>query len=671
VLAKKSLSIIAAAVLLVAATPYASAQSNKVRREQPEPTYTLGSNDMDIIKLIQYVAQATGKTIVIDPAVKGKVKIMTNENRMTKDQLYETFRAVLQVSNYTVLEVGDVTRVIPVKEARTSPVPDASSTSGLHEIVTDVIPVQNISASKLLQVLRPMVSSNASIAPHDSSNSIILTDTKANIDRIRRVIKKVDLAAVSTTEVVTLKFAEADDLVTTLNKLVGADKKSEASNHLQMVADKRNNAILLVGEDLQRERIKALIKRLDRPQQQSGNIRVIYLDYADAKKVADTLTKVVQNLSKAGPGGATKGKSGGATVEADEDTNALLITAEGDMLNSLLTVVDRLDVRRAQVLVEAIIVELNFEDGEERGIEWLFNNDAEGIFGGSSRGQAGPTSLGVGTGLLGDEGSVETLAASIAGLPGQTFGIAGVSGGEKFLAILRALESSSKTNILSTPSLMTMDNNEAEISVGQEIPIATGSFSSSGNGGGVNPFTTFQRDDVGIKLKITPQINDGNKILMDVEQEVSSLGPQVSGTSQFITNQSKITTQILLDDGEIVVLGGLIKDDVRDSAQKVPILGSIPFLGSLFRYQDTSSSKSNLMVFLRAEIMRTDEDMNGATAEKYEYIRGLQVEQRDKGLPLMSNELLPVLPDIEFEDLDISEEDKALLRQGLNGDTRD
>ncbi len=642
-------SLLAAATLIFASVLNA--------QTQPEPTYTIGSNELDIVKFIQTVATATGKTMVIDPAVKGKVKIMTNDNAMTKDELYELFRSVLELSNFTVVEVGDVAKVIPIKEARSSPVADASNESGLHEIVTDVIAAKNISAAKLLAALRPMVSTNANLAHHDGSNSIIITDSKANIDRIRRVIKKIDTQAVPTTEVVQLRFSEAEEMVTTLTKLNGQDKQAAGlANALKMVADKRNNAILLAGEDLQRERAKSLIAKLDRPQPQTGNVRVIYLEYADATKAAEVLTKVAQNIAKLGPGGEKANSANAATVEADEATNALLITAEGDTLKSLLAVVERLDIRRAQVLVEAIIVELNINDGEEFGTEWLFSNEDQGVFGGASRGASG-TSLGVSQGLVGDNEGIETLATGIASIPGSTLGLAGINGDENFLAIIRALDSSSKANILSTPTLLTMDNHEAEFSTGQEVPFATGSFSSPGNTGNIgNPFTTFQREDVGIKLKVTPQVNEGNKVLLDIEQEVSAIDNTPAANGGIITRKSKITTQIMAIDGEIVVLGGLMQEEADETTQKVPVLGSIPILGYLFKYQTTTVGKTNLMVFLRAQIVREDDIMNAATAEKYHQMRQLQLRHEEQGLPLMDDANVPVLPDISVHDLKLGRE---------------
>lgn len=606
-----------------------------------EPTYTLGSNELDIIKLIQTVAAATGKTMVIDPSVKGKVKIMTNHNELTKDELYELFRTVLEISNYTVVEVGDVTRVIPIKDARTSPLGGASGREGNAEFVTDVIQLENIAATKVLTILRPLVAQHASISAHDTSNSIVLTDTLANIARIRQLINKIDTAAVPTTEVVQLRYAEAESLVATLTK-IGASEKEAAglSNKLQLVADARNNAILISGEDLQRERTKALIARLDRPQAQTGNVRVVYLEYADAVQVAETLTKVVQNMSKLTVG--AEPKESGATVEADEATNALLITAAGDSLNSLLAVVDRLDIRRAQVLVEAIIVDVSVTDNEEFGVEWLFSNAEDGVFGGSIN--SGTVSSA--SSVLDSSSSISDIASGIVGVGQNSLGIAGTSGDDNFLGLLTALVSSSKANILSTPSLMTLDNNEATISSGRNVPFTTGSFATAA-GDTVNPFTTTTREDVGIILTVTPQVNEGDKVLLNISQEVSDIGEQVAGTSDFITTKSTIDTQILAQDGEIVVLGGLMRESVTDGENKVPLLGSIPILGHLFKFQEAAISKTNLMIFLRAKIIRDDEQMYGATAEKYKIIREAQLEQRKLGLALMDDGLLPVLPELE------------------------
>lgn len=638
----KNILISFAVASLIHIPAWAASENNK-----PEATYTLGSNELDIIKLIQTVAAATGKTMVIDPSVKGKVKIMTNHNDLTKDELYELFRTVLEISNYTVVEVGDVTRVIPIKEARTSPLSPANKAlPGTTEFVTDVIQLENIAATKVLTILRPLVAQHASISAHDTSNSIVMTDTLANIARIRQLIKKLDTSSVATTEVVQLRYASAEDLVGTLTKVNGAGKgkNAGASNKLQLVADKRNNSILISGEDLQRERVKALIARLDRPQKQTGNVRVIYLEYADAKGVAEVLTKVVANMSKLTPGGDAKAQA--ATVEADEATNALLITAAGDSLNSLLAVVERLDIRRAQVLVEAIIVDLSVTDNESLGIEWLFADSDQGVFGG----QSNQNKLGALAGGLATADSDAGLSAVASGILGAgtgiTLGAAGLNGSQNFLTLLNALVTNSKANVLSTPSLLTLDNNEATITSGRNVPFVTGSFSSTGNDS-TNPFTTIQRQDVGITLKVTPQVNEGDKVLLTISQEVSDIADAVAGASDITTTKSTIDTQILAQDGETVVLGGLMRENVNDSQSKIPILGSIPLVGALFRSQSSTVVKTSLMIFLRAQIIRDDETMHGATAEKYRAIREVQLEQVRMGLPLQNDDLIPVLPVFE------------------------
>ncbi len=659
----KPLVAISLVVMSLVAAIMSSAPTIAQTNAAQEPTYTVQFNDSDLLEVIKFVAEVTGKTMVIDPRVKGRTKIMSSK-ALTADELYGLFRSVLEVSDFTVVEVGDIVRIVPIKDARTSPTavnkPERGDDS---EFVTQVIQLKNIAAAKVIPVLRPLVPQNSHLAAYDPSNAIVITDTNANIERMRDVIDKIDRAALPVTEVVKLKYADADAMVSMLGKLQGADQKSAPqSNRLSMVSDTRNNAILLTGEDVKRSKIKRLIRQLDQPQQQSGNVRVVYLEYADAKEAAAVLTKVVQNMSKVSPG--SKGKAGSgvqtqATVEADEATNALLITASKDILDSLLSVVARLDIRRAQVLVEAIIVDINIGDRAELGVEWLFVNQDDGYFGGSSRAENG--ALGVLEGVLDsddddddDNNVVANLASGIAARTGQTLGVAS-DGREAFAAILSALRGNSKANILSTPSLLTMDNQEATISVGQNVPFRTGSFTSTGTGSNPNnPFTTIQREDVGISLTVTPQVNEGNKVLLNIAQEVSSLADGVAGSADLITNQSTISTQILANDGQTIVLGGLIREDIQDSEQRVPILGSIPILGHFFKFQSTNYRKSNLMVFLRAKIIRDDETLYGATADKYRLIQQEQGEIQAEGLHLLNDDYIPglqSLPEYELQNL--------------------
>jgi general secretion pathway protein D len=628
-----------------------------------EQTWTVNFKDSDIQEVIKFVADVTGQTMIIDPRVKGRVQVISRE-RMNRDELYSFFRSVLEVHDYTMVEVGDVVRIIPMKDARSSPVPIEDPAEKHEGFVTDVIQLNNIAAAKVLPVLRPLVPQHSHLAAYDPSNAIVISDTAANIARIRALIERIDKAAIPETEIVELKYASAADMVSTLTTLDKSENRRDP-NAQSLIADKRNNAILISGDEMTRERYRNLIERLDKPRTQAGNVRVVYLEYAKAKSVAETLTKVVQNMAKLEPGEQKSNVS--ATVEADEDTNALLITASGDTLEALMAVVDRLDIRRAQVLVEAIIVEMTDRSGRDLGIDWMFRNEAEGVLGSSvSGGQA----LGsVARGIFSDgEDALENLAVALGGITGQALGIAGTGGGEDFLALLTALENDNKANILSTPSILTMDNHEASMSVGQNVPFVTGSFSSGVTGGaGVNPFQTIQREDVGISLTVTPHVNAGDSILLDLVQEVSSLSGTSGGASDIITNQRKFETQLLAGDGEIIVLGGLIEEDVQQGEQRVPLLGSIPLIGQLFRSNTTDLRKQNLMVFIRATIIRDDKAMIGATAEKYRYIREQQIEQRKRGAFRLPDSALPVLPELYLEEgelLPVETEEEALIPEG-------
>ncbi len=615
-----------------------------------EQTWTVNFKDTDIQEVIKFVADITGKTMVVDPRVKGRVKVISSE-RMNREELYSFFRAILEVHDFTLVEVGDVVRIIPLKDARSSPLPVADAGSVRDGFVTEVIQLSNIAAAKVLPVLRPLVPQHSHLAAYDPSNAIVISDTAANIARIRDLIERIDKAAIPETEIVQLEYASAQDVVTTLTSL---DKSENQRNPgaQSLIADKRNNAVLISGDDLMRDRYRNLIRRLDKPRPQTGNVRVIYLEYAKAPAVAEVLTKVVQNIAKLEPGEQNPNIT--ATVEADEDTNALLITATGDTLESLLSVVDRLDIRRAQVLVEAIIVEMTDRSGRDLGVDWMFRNSEKGVLGSSiNNGQA---LGGVASGIFSDgDDALQNLALALGGIPGQTLGLMGTGGGEDFLALLTALENDNKANILSTPSILTMDNHEASMSVGQNVPFVTGSYSSSTTGGsGANPFQTIQREDVGISLTVTPHVNAGDSILLELAQEVSSINTGGAGAaSDIITNQRKFETQLMASDGEIVVLGGLIEEDVQQGEQRVPFLGSIPLVGQLFRSNNSSLTKQNLMVFIRATIIRDDETLRGATAEKYQYIRDQQLLQREKGAFRLPNAALPTLPALEARDIDL------------------
>ena len=544
-------------------------------------------------------------------------------------------------------------RIVPSKDARSSPVPLIENQDLLSndEYVTQVIRLDNISAAKLIPVLRPLVPQQAHMAAYAPSNAIIISDIRSNIGRIVEIIQRMDRSAIQTTEIIRLKYGVAEDVVSMLNTLEKArqGEGAEANKDVILVADKRTNSVVVTADEMSVERIRKLVAYFDSPLEQSGNVRVVYLEYADATETAEVLTRVMQNIARLEPGG-TQRSGGESTIEADAGTNSLIITADTDEMAALESVIARLDIRRAQVLIEAIIVEMEMTEGQELGLQWLFANDS-GLYGGNisnSTAQQRRNAELAGA-LLPDNGSevidTRSVAGALASTPGATLGWGVVDESLTMTVILNALETQGNANILSTPSLLTLDNEEAFITVGQEVPFVTGSYTNTGSANGAsNPFQTIERQSVGITLKVTPQINEGDSVVLDIVQEVSSISAQILAASDVITNERKIETKVLANDSDILVLGGLVKDDIQDSTQGVPLLSDIPLLGRLFRNDVVSVTKSNLLVFIRPTIIRDDQDLAGATAEKYRFIRDKQLQRRERGLMFLDDGSLPVLP---------------------------
>ena len=635
--------------------------------------YTVNLKDTDIQEFIKFVADVTGTTMVVDPNVKGKVRVISSKP-VSQAELYDLFLSILDVQGYTAVRSGQVIRIVPSKDARSSPVPimDDQSAVGNDEYVTQVIRLDNISAAKLIPVLRPLVPQQAHLAAYAPSNAIIISDIRSNIGRIVDIIERMDRSAIQTTEIIRLKYGVAEDVVSMLNTLEksrqgeGADADKEAV----LVADKRTNSVVVTADELTVDRIRKLVTYLDTPLEQSGNVRVIYLEYADATEIAEVLTRVMQNISRLEEGGSSKrAGSGESTIEADEGTNSLIITADTDEMAALEAVIARLDIRRAQVLIEAIIVEMTVTEGQDLGLQWLFAND-NGVYGSNiTTDEARRQSLGqLGGALVPDDGSenigTREVAASLATIPGTTLGWGVVDESLTMTVILNALESQGNNNILSTPSLLTLDNEEAYITVGSEVPFVTGSYTNTGVGNGAsNPFQTIERESVGVTLKVTPQINEGNAVVMDIVQEVSTLAPSLIA-SDLITNERKIETMVLANDGNIVVLGGLVSDEIQDDSQGVPVLSSIPLVGRLFRSDSVKVTKQNLLVFIRPTIIRDDEDLAGATAEKYRYIRDQQMERRERGLMFLDDGNLRVLPTWEEQIQQLPEVPESATGEG-------
>jgi len=618
--------------------------------------FTVNLKETDIQELIKFVAEATGTTIVVDPSVKGKVKVVSSKP-VSREELYELFLSILDVHGYTAVRSAGVIRVIQNKDARSAPVQvrDGRSGDGSDEYVTEVIRLDNISAAKLIPVLRPLVPQQAHMAAYAPSNAIIISDLSSNIDRIRDIIQRMDSSAVQQTDIIKLRYGVAENVVAMLDQLTKSEaKQSGGESEVLLVADTRTNSVLVSGDELERARIRRLVEYLDTPLEQSGNVKVVYLEYAQASEIADVLTRVMQNINRLDTSeGAKKPRTdNSATIEADEGTNSLIITAETDEMAAIEAVIRRLDIRRAQVLVEAIIVEMEVNNGQDLGLQWLFADDS-GAFG-SNINAADARARNIADALLPEDGSdgdvsLGGLAGALARTGGTTMGWGQISDSLTMAVILTALKEQNNANILSTPSLLTLDNQEAYITVGQNVPFVTGSYTNTGAGGdgAQNPFQTIERQNVGITLTVTPQVNEGDSVVLDIVQEVSSLSGLTAVASDLITNERRIQTKVLAQDGRVVVLGGLIKDDVQDGTQSVPFLGDIPVLGRLFRTDGVKVVKTNLLVFIRPTIIRDNDGLAGATADKYRYIRDKQMQLREQGLEFFDDENVPLLPEWE------------------------
>lgn len=625
------------ALLLAAVAPIALAQ-----------TWTPNFRESEILEVILAVQDATGKTMVVDPRVRGQITVMSS-TPLDAEAYYSLFLRALDINGFAAVEAADgVVSILPSQEVRAAPLPFDSPDAVPTGYVTEVIQLQNVQVNQVLQVVRPLVSSaNAQLSAYAEANLLVLVDTAANVARIREVLQRIDAASTPATDVVQLQFADAAEIVRMLQALSGsavAGGEGGGAPRLQVVADERSNAVLVSGDMQTRERARDLIARLDQPTEQNGNTRVIYLEYASAPNVAEVLESVVQKMA-AQDGDPAEG-SARATIEADEQTNALIITADIETVNNLQAIIQRLDIQRAQVLVEAIIVEINDDIGKNLGIQWLLR-DESGAFASSFDSGNNLQSLGniVDGALAADGGdALAVLGAGLAGAAGQTIGLGRITRSNDLLVLIDMLQATTGANILSTPNLLTTDNTPATITVGENVPFITGSFINTGNQGSVqNPFQTIQRQNVGTTLQVTPHVNRGDKVALDIVQEISSIS-QKAGAVDIITNERKIETRVTVSDGETVVLGGLIRDNVLQNQTRVPILGSVPGVGRLFRSESTTVQKTNLLVFIRTTILRDDEALRGATAVKYQYMRDRQLQQQGNASGLVRGETLPLLP---------------------------
>ncbi len=579
---------------------------------------TLNFSDADLVAVINSVSQITGKNFIIDPRVKGKVTVVSSKP-LNKKEVYNVFLSILQVHGFATVPTKNAIKIIPDATAKQSAAPFSSGKRNPgDQLITRVLSIKYINAAQLVPILRPLVAQQGHLAAYPATNVLIISDRASNINRIDRIIAEMDKEIDSDIEIIKLKHAFAAEVVRLLTSLniASPDQKNPAAGGVKVTADERTNSILLSGERTSRLKYRAIISDLDAPVESSGNTHVVYLRYADAKNLATILSNVGKEVIKAEAKNVGTTGGGGAadtvSVQADESSNALVIHAPASVFPSLRAVIQQLDIPRAQVHIEAIIAEVSIDTANELGVQWLLTNEPDGpIF---------STNF-AGSGL--DIGAIQ------GGLipEGGALGLGSIDdGGLSFITLIRALQGDARSNLLSTPSIVTLDNQEAEIIVGQNVPFVTGESTGSISDTS-NPFRTIERQDIGISLRVKPQINEGGAITLEIEQEISNISGSATSAVDIVTNKRSIKTTVQLEDGALLVLGGLIDEVDVQTEQKVPILGDIPILGALFRSSKSTKVKQNLLVLIRATIIKNSASARLLSYKKYNFMRDLQIER--------------------------------------------
>ncbi len=653
-------------------------------------TFTLNLKEADITTLIATVSEVTGRNFVVDPRVKGDVTVLSNQS-MTPTELYQTFLSVLDVHGFSAIPSGEVTKIIPQINAKQDGGFGGSGVVTNENVVTKVLHVDNVPADQLVPILRPLVPQYGHLAAYSASNSLVISDREANVERLTQIVRRIDSNGVSSVDQVQLTNANASDVAEAIGKLRGGDKNA-ATN---VVALDRTNSLLISGSSRERSKLRDVIQRMDTKSQDAGDTAVIYLNYADAETLAPVLQAYAtgqsyssgnsrnRGLSNTGSsfggnnsgggfggggrnssgfgnsggginrgsgnsGGNIQGISGGedsdVAVIAESGANALIIHAPADKMGKIKHIIEKLDIRRGQVLVEGIIAEIGIQQTKNLGINIAALKNS------------GPAAASI----LNADTLTAVGQAAASGTPlnliqqGLNVALGSTDGAVNFALLVNALSNTVDTNVLSTPSLITRDNEEAQIRVGQRVPFVTGSFTTGVSGGGgnsVNPFQTVDREDVGLQLAFIPQISAGDTIQLTIDEEISSIAPSAQQSNQdagLITNSRTLQTAVEVKNGQILVLGGLIDNNLNVTRNKVPVLGDIPLLGALFRYNAVNRNKRNLLNFIRPTILRGDGESRAYSAEKYRYLRSLQLDQTQKRLPLMGNEeRRPQLPQME------------------------
>jgi general secretion pathway protein D len=653
--ARGTLALLSAATLASAQLAGAQQAGQPSAPPAQQQRITPNFKDADITQIAEAVSAATGKNVIIDPRVRAQVT-MLSATPMSPEAFYQTFLSILAVYNFIAIPDGNVVKILPDANARQSPsidLPDSVSPTS-DEIVTQVIDVKNVNAAQLVPILRPMIPQYGHLAAYPAGNILIISDRANNVNRMMRIIRRIDQVGDQDIEVVPLQNASAAEVVRVMNSLYqGAAAAAEGGTPIRLVADERSNSVLISGDQNQRLRVRTLIAGLDTPLEAGGDTRVRYLHYANADKIAPKLKEQMTGIAQAagGAGGAPGGgQSPQAQAEknsliwADPSNNALIITAPPKVMRQIMAIIDKLDIRRPQVLVEAIIADVNVTKQAELGVNWA-------AFGTGSNVPAAAFVSPIGGTSIVDLATAVQNPANISTqlLNGTTLGLGRIgTGSVNFAAILRAISSDAHTNIIATPSAITMDDQEAELKVAQEVPFVTGQFSNTGTAtnGAVNPFQTIQREEVGTILKVTPTISaEGTAVMLKLSIEDSNIGQRPAGAVDLVTNKRTVTTNVLVEDGGVLVLGGLIKHQNLKQESRIPILGSIPLIGLAFKTRSNTAEKDNLMIFLRPKILREPSQAAYETDLKYNYLQDQQRSfERREIPPLLPGERQPRLP---------------------------
>lgn len=660
--------------------------ANESARPAGSDVVTLNFINADIEGVVKVVSEITGKNFVLDPRVKGTINIVSAKP-MPRALVYEVFLSALRLQGFAAVEDGGIVKIVPEADAKLHPSPTLGpldkARAGGDRIETRVFTLKYESAVQTLPILRPLIAPNNTITAYQNSNTLVITDYANNLQRLEKIIDSIDQPSGNDPVVIPLQYASAVDVAVTVNRLFAEASQAqgataaEPTQRFTVVADARSNSLLARSGDPSRlTRLRKFVAMLDSPTNASGNIHVVYLKNAEAVKLAETLRAIyhgdasaavvprtalatpaalgpsaslaapapMQAAGAPAPIGANQPQAASAPsgfIQADAATNSIIITAPDAIYNNLRAALDKLDVRRAQVYIEALIVEITANKAAEFGIQW---QDLSGLgktttqpFGGTNFGAAGQNIIGIS-----QNPATVSPGLNIGIVKGQV-SIPGVGQILNLGILVRALETDANANILSTPTLLTLDNEEASIVIGQNVPFITGQYALSGAATTPTPFQTVERRDVGLTLQVKPQISEGGTVRLQIYQEVSSIQDQTNPAG-VITNKRAVGSTVLVDDGQIVVIGGLIQDTVTDGMQKVPVLGDLPLLGGLFRYKTRSHNKTNLMIFLRPTLVRDSRRADAFTGERYDYILGEQEKARpahDAVLPDMESPTLP------------------------------